>query len=160
MTISTTAPAVITIPRISRVTASGSRNPAITSTVAAAETPAVPSAFMMTTAHCPLVGLQFSSWVPGPEAVAAQKVCSVAWGGSRRSGGGAVDRCAAVGEPGDLVVGDATQVGVDIGGGSDPDEGLRIAARRGHPQSQVGVEPVDHPGRGLQIGLSGWGFRR
>ena len=76
-TISTTAPAVITIPEDQQ----GDRERKQESGRAPRRsrpwsTPADPSAFMITTAHWPLVGLQLSAWVPGPDAVAVQKVCS------------------------------------------------------------------------------------
>ncbi|CAN7173480.1 hypothetical protein LJR027_000241 [Terrabacter sp. LjRoot27] len=57
--------------------ARGRRKPARTPIVELTATPALPSAFMMTTAHCPPVTRQASSCWPAPVADVVQKVCAV-----------------------------------------------------------------------------------
>ena len=52
----------------------GSRIPVLAPTLTSAATRRLPSAFITTTAQRPTSGFQVSAWVPGPVAVAAQKL--------------------------------------------------------------------------------------
>ena len=78
-------------------------------------------------------------------------------GDRRRASGGAVYR-GAVGEADDVVVGDVAEVGIDVGCGTDADEGLRVPVVAGDPQSQIGVQRVEQPGRWFHIGCQGGGL--